>query len=125
MIGGVFIVIMITTAITYSAMSMNQITQAAETVETKQTADFQKTTEEFKIVKVDKVNQQFNMTVTNSGDGPVHLTRLWVENTTDSAWPMAKYDLDVAISSGGTATNIGQNIGLMALDTQSYQLKLV
>ena len=42
MIGGVFIVIMITTAITYSAMSMNQITQAAEIVETKQTTDFRK-----------------------------------------------------------------------------------
>jgi hypothetical protein len=46
MIGGVFIIIIISTAITYSALSMNQITQATETVEIKQTSDFQKTTEE-------------------------------------------------------------------------------
>jgi hypothetical protein len=125
MVGGVFIIIIISAAIVYTVYSMEQITQATETVEIKQTTDFQKTTEEFKIVKIEKANQQFNMTVTNNGDIPVHLTRLWVENTTDSAWPMAKYDLDVAILPGYSATDIGQDIGLTALDTQSYQLKLV
>jgi len=104
---------------------MNQITQVAQTVEIKQTIDFQKTTEEFDVVTLGKVNNQFNMTVTNTGDIPVHLTRLWVENTTDSSWPVSKYDLDIAIPSGGSAKNIGQNIGLTALDTQSYVMKLV
>ena len=124
-VGGVFIVIIISTAIAYSALSMEQISQVAETVEIKQTSDFQKATEEFKVVKIETVDSQFNMTVTNSGDIPVQLTRLWVENTTDSTWPIAKYDLNELISPGYSATNIGQNIGLTALNTQSYEMKLV
>jgi len=104
---------------------MELITQAAENVEIKQTIDFQKTTEEFDVSKIEKINSKFSITVTNSGDIPVHLTRLWVENTTDSTWPVSKYDLDVSIPSGGSVTNIGQSIGLTALDTQSYQMKLV
>jgi len=104
---------------------MNQITEVAQTVEIKQTIDFQKTTEEFDVVKIRTDNNQFNMTVKNSGDIPVHLTRLWVENTTDSSWPVSKYDLDIAIPSGGSVKNIGQNLGLTALNTQSYQMKVV
>jgi len=104
---------------------MEQITQAAEIVEIKQTSNFQKATEEFDVLSIGNVNNKFNMTVTNSGDLPVHLTRLWVENTTDSTWPISKYDLDYTIPSGGSVKNIGQNIGLTALDSQSYLLKLV
>jgi len=104
---------------------MNQITQAAQTVEIKQTIDFEKTTEEFQVAKIRNDNNQFNMTITNSGDIPVHLTRLWVENTTDSSWPTSKFDLNVAIASGGSVINIGQGLGLTILDTQSYKIKLV
>ncbi len=85
---------------------MNQLTQAAQTVEIKQTADFEKTTEEFTVAKVRNDNNEFNMTISNSGDIPIRLTRLWVENTTDSSWPTAKFDLNVAIPSGGSVINI-------------------
>ncbi len=125
MVGGAFIAIITLTAITYSALSLETISQAAETVEIKQTTAVQKATEKFEVSKIQTVNEQFNMTVSNRGDIPVHLTRLWVENTTDSTWPIAKYDLDELILPGYTATNIGQNIGLTSLDTQSYQMKLV
>jgi len=104
---------------------MNQLTQAAQTVEIKQTADFEKTTEEFVVTKIRNDNNEFNMTISNSGDIPVKLTRLWVENTTDSSWPTSKFNLNVPISSGGSVMNIGQGLGLVALDTQSYKIKLV
>jgi len=113
------------TAITYTAFSMNQITLFAETIGVKQVLDFQQTTENFEIVKVRNDNNQFNMTVTNTGNIPVHLTRLWIENTTDSSWPVSKFDLDIAIAPGGSVKNIGQNIGLTALDSQSYYVYLV
>ena len=118
-------VIVITTAITYTTFSMNQISQLAETIGIKQIQDVQQTTEEFDVVKLRNDYNQFNMTVTNTGNIPVHLTRLWVENTTDSSWPMAKYDLDIAIGIGESVKDIGQNIGLTAMDTQSYKMKLV
>jgi hypothetical protein len=38
---------------------------------------------------------------------------------------MAKYDLNYVVPSGGTVTDIGQSIGLAALDSQSYELNLV
>jgi len=104
---------------------MNKITEVAQTVEIKQTIDLQKTTEKFDVVTIANVNNKFNMTVTNRGDIPVHLTRLWVENTTDNSWPVSKYDLDIAIPYGGSVTNIGQNLALTAKDTQSYQIKFV
>jgi len=124
-VAGVIIMLIFTTAITYTIFSMDHVTQATENVEIRQTLDFQKTTEEFEVTKVETVGGQFSMTVINSGEIPIHLTRLWVENTTDSTWPIAKYDLDVAIFPGNSATNIGQSIGLTALDTQSYEMKLV
>lgn len=117
--------IIMTTAITYTTFSMNQVTQLAESVETKQVTDFERTAEKFEVVKVRTDNNQFNMTVKNTGSAPVHLTRLWVENSTDSDWPISKYDLDISIPPGGSVKNIGQNIGLTALDTQSYQTQLI
>jgi len=84
---------------------MTQVTEIAQAVETKQTIDLQKTTEIFDVTTIANVNNQFNITVTNRGDDIVHLTRLWVENTTDNLWPASKYDLDIAIPSGGSVTN--------------------
>lgn len=118
-------IIVITTAITYTSFSMNQMSQLSETIGIKQTTDYERTTEEFKIVKVRTDNNQFNMTIKNTGDTPVHLTRLWVENTTDSSWPISRYDLDISVPVGGTVQNIGQNIGLTAIDSQSYAAQLV
>jgi len=116
---------MISTAITYTAFSMNQITDLAEAVESKHIVDLERMKEKYEIVTIRNNNNQFNMTVKNMGDLPVHLTRLWVENTTDSSWPIAKYDLDIAIPTGTSVNNIGQNLGLTALDTQSYLMILV
>jgi hypothetical protein len=118
-------IIIISTAITYTTYSMNQVTQLAESVETKQVNDFERTNESFEVVKVRNDNNQFNMTVINTGDVPVHLTRLWVENTTDSTFPISKYDLDIALAPGASVYNIGQNLGLSVLDSQSYYAQLI
>ncbi len=124
-IGGVFVVIIISTAITYTTYTMNQMTQLAETVEAKQVTDLQRTTEEFEILKVRTDNNKFNMTVQNTGNFPIHLNRMWIENTTDSTWPIGKYDLDFSLAPGNATKNIGQNLDLFALDSQSYQVQLV
>ena len=118
-------IIVITTAITYTTFSMNQITQLAETIQIKQNDDFKRTTESFDVVNISIDNNQFNMTVKNTGDLPIHLNRLWVENTTDSSWPISKYDIDYSLAPGNTTTNIGQDIGLSVLDTQSYYAQLI
>jgi hypothetical protein len=56
-------IIIMTTAITYTTFSMNQVTQLAESVETKQVTDYQRTNESFEVVKVrndNNRNQIFN-----------------------------------------------------------------
>ena len=118
-------IIVITTAITYTTFSMNQVTQLAETIGIKQTTDLQRSTEEFQVIRVQADNNKFNMTVQNTGEIPVHLNRLWIENTTDSNWPIAKYDLDISIPPGGTVKDIGQSLNLASLDSQSYQVQLI
>ena len=117
--------IVISTAITYTSYSMNQITQLAETIGVQQQIREDKTNESFDVVSVNIVNGQFNMTVKNTGDVPVHLTRFWIENTTDSSWPVSKFDIDFALAPGDTVKNIGQGVGLTALTTQSYHSQII
>ncbi|MCH7940521.1 MAG: LamG domain-containing protein, partial [Thaumarchaeota archaeon] len=104
---------------------MDIISDFAESVETKQSHDFERNTEEFEVVKVGTVNNKFNFTLQNTGNIPVNVTRLWVQNTTDSAWPTSKFNINTAIAPGATITNVGQNIDLVSLSTQSYLMKLV
>lgn len=117
--------IVITTAITYTAYSMNQITLLTETIGVQQEIRADKNNESFDVVSVNIVNDQFNMTVKNTGDVPVHLTRFWIENTTDSSWPVSKYDIDFALAPGAIVKNIGQGVGLTALATQSYHAQII
>ncbi len=116
---------MISTAITYTAFSMDQITQLAETIGVQQEIRVDKYNESFDVVSVNIVNEQFNMTVKNTGNVPVHLTRLWIENTTDASWPVSKFDMDIALAPGNTVKNIGLGIGLTALATQSYHAQII
>ncbi len=117
-------IIVITTAITYTTFSMNQITQLAETIGIKQTTDVERASEEFRIIQIRTDGGKFNMTVQNTGNIPVHINRLWIENTTDSSWPISKFDLDYSLAPSNTTSNIGQNIDLFALDSQSYEIQL-
>ncbi len=104
---------------------MDIISDFAVSVETKQAHDLERNTEEFEVVKVGTANNKFNFTLQNTGNIPVNVTRLWVENTTDSAWDSARFDINTAVAPGATITNVGQNIDLIALNTQSYFMKLV
>lgn len=124
-VGAVFAVIVMSSAVTYTGVSMNQITELAQEIETKQIVDVEKTSEAYEIVGLRTDNDQFNMTVINTGDLPIHLTRLWVENTTDSSFPILKYNLDITIPTGGDIDDIGQGLGLSVVDTESYMLMLV
>ena len=117
--------IVITTAITYTSYSMNQVTQLAESIGVQQEIKTDTLNESFDVVSVNIVNDQFNITVKNTGDVPVHLTRFWIENTTDPSWPVSKFDIDFSLAPGDTVKNIGQGVGLTALATQSYHSQII
>ncbi len=124
-VGTIFFVVIATSMIGYVTYSTNVITIISESVQIKQTINYERNTEEFEVVKVGTVNNKFNFTLQNTGNIPVNVTRLWVQNTTDSAWPSSKFNINTAIAPGATITNVGQNIDLVSLSTQSYLMKLV
>ena len=124
-VGTVFFVIVATSIIAYVTYSMDLIENYSESIGIKQTLDYERQTEEFQVVKVGTVSNKFNITLQNIGNIPVNVTRLWVKNTTDTNWQMAKYDINTGIAPGATVTNVGQNIDLIALNTQSYLMKFV
>ena len=124
-VGTIFFVVIATSIVGYVTYSTNVITIISESVQIKQTINYERNTEEFEVVKVGTVFNKFNFTLQNTGNIPVNVTRLWVQNTTDSAWPASKFNINTAIAPGATITNVGQNIGLTALSTQSYLMKLV
>jgi len=123
-IGAVFFVIIFSSTIAYVAYSMDLIDTLAKSVGVKQSLEIDRANEEFKITKVQLVNNKFNITVQNTGNIPINITRLWTENVTATDW-VSKHDINKIVTPGVTTTNIGQNIVLTALDTVGYDMKLV
>ncbi|MHB9160612.1 MAG: hypothetical protein ACYC6W_06990 [Nitrosotalea sp.] len=80
--------------------------------------------EQFKVSKVAIVNNKFNLTVQNTGEIPINITHIYVQNTTATDW-FGKYSVNSAISPTSTVTNVGMNIPLSAISTKSYNIKLV
>lgn len=80
--------------------------------------------EQFKVSKVSIVNNKFNLTVQNTGNIPINITRIYVQNTTATDW-FATYSVNSAISPTSSVTNIGMNVPLSAISTNSYNIKMV
>ena len=123
-VGGVFAIIAIITAIGYVTYSLNLLEKFNQAVLVRTEESIDRGKEEFDIVKANLVNDKLNITVQNSASLPVHLTRLWVENMTVSN-SVFKYDIDEVVSSGRIVSNIGQNIAFNVDSADSYHIKLV
>jgi len=123
-VGAVFFVIVMTSSIAYVSYSMDLIDSLARAVEIKQNQDIDRNKEEAEITAVSTAANKFNLTLKNTGNIPINVTRLWAQNLTDSSWNHTKHQINKAVFPGQTETNIGQNINLIALDSQSYSLKL-
>ena len=124
-VGIVFFVIAMTSVITYISFSMDTIERFGQSVLVKKSVDIDRGNEKFEIIRSEIVDGKFNFTIQNLGTIPVKFTRLFVENKTDSTWTPARYTIDREVTYGESITNIGQNIPLQALNTQSYSLKLM
>jgi len=123
-VGAVFFVIVMTSTIAYVSYSMDLIDSLARAVEIKQNQDIDRNKEEAEITAVSIDASKFNLTLKNTGNIPINVTRLWAQNITDSSWNHTKYQINEPVYPGQTVSGIGQNINLIALDSQSYSLKL-
>lgn len=124
-VGAVFFIIIFTTAVTFVTYDMNLLNNFTDAFVTKSQSDADANHEEFSVTKVTVDKNKLNITVQNSGNIPITINRLWVQNKTDVTWGTAKYDINQVVYPGKSLTRIGQSIPLSAKSTQGYDLKLV
>ncbi|OLD31782.1 MAG: hypothetical protein AUI61_04185 [Thaumarchaeota archaeon 13_1_40CM_2_39_13_2] len=80
--------------------------------------------ENFKIATFSLVNSKLNIGVQNTGDIPINITRLWIQNTTTTDW-FQTYSIKINVPPGTTASNVGQSVPLYINSANSYNIKLV
>ena len=130
MVGAVFFIIAMTVAISYITYSMDTLDQFVQTVVVKSSVKEDQRNEEFEVSKLTIDSGKFNITVTNVGQIPINITRLWVENVTSGvtvadAIPK-NCDIKKQLGPKQAGIKIGQSpCALSAKDAGSYQLKLV
>jgi len=100
-IGGVFMLIVITTAITYTSYSMNQVTQLAETIGIQQEIENQKIDEKFEVISVG-ITPTNNLTATikNTGQLPLEINTLWLDEQNNSTDVVQKIPINQVIAPG-------------------------
>jgi len=108
----------------YVTYSMNQLDKFGQTIIEKGQEDRNRDREQFEITTVSRDNNKFNITIQNTGELPLNITRLWIENKTDPSWGTQKFDINKAVSPGQALTKVGQDLQLAALDTQGYDIRL-
>ncbi len=129
MVGAVFFIIAMTFAISYISYGMDTLDQYVQTVVVKSSLKEDRANEDFHIIKGTIDGNKFNLTVQNTGNVPITLMRLWVENVTVTATNTnpERYDLTTnnALTPGETKYNIGQSLSISPGDNSaSYQMKL-
>jgi hypothetical protein len=124
-VGALFFIIIFMTTISYVTYDMNLLNNFANAFVIKSQADADANHEAFSITKVTIDNNKFNITVQNSGNIPVNINRLWIQNKTDITWGTSKYDINQIVYPGNSLTKIGQSLPLYAKSTQGYDIKLV
>ena len=126
-VGMVFAIIALSSTFAYITYSMNTINQYNQQVvgQNHQLLDIGK--EKLAVTGSTIVNNKFSITVANTGNIPINLTKIWVQNTTVGVtdWTRSYNLTNSVVSPSSTLTNIGQNIPVSALAGKSYHIKLV
>jgi len=124
-VGATFFVIVMASTIGYVTYSMDLVDNLAYQVDALQDRNLNRQSEKFVISNISVDNNEFNLTVTNTGSLPINITKMWAKNLTDSTWNQTSYTINQLISPGGSIIDIGQGTGLISVDSQSYSLKLL
>jgi hypothetical protein len=87
-IGMVFLVIVLSSTVGYFTYGVNLIEELNDQVFMKTIEMQDKSRENFEITSARIDDGQFNFTIHNTGEIPINFTRIWVNNVTDSTWPL-------------------------------------
>ena len=124
-IGMIFLVIVLSSVIGYFTYGIDLIERVNDEVTIKGVQSIDKSKENFEIVNVGITDGKFDLTIKNTGQLPINFTRLWVNNMTDSSWSLQNFTLNEISAPGQISYDVGQNLELYALESQSYDLRLV
>jgi hypothetical protein len=121
----IFLVIVLSSVIGYFTYGINLIEKVSDEVAIKGIQSIDKSKENFEVVNIGITDGKFDLTIKNTGQLPINFTRLWVNNMTDSSWSLQNFTLNEISAPGQISYGVGQNIELYALESQSYDLRLV
>jgi len=124
-IGMIFLVIVLSSTIGYFTYGIDLIERLQDELVIKGIESFDQLRENFEITNIRIDGGKFNLTIQNTGELPINFTRLWVNNVTDNSWPLQNFTVNKISSPGQVLNNVGQNLNLYALESQSYTLRLI
>ena len=124
-IGMVFLIVILSSVIGYFTYAIDLVEQVNDQVIMKGIERFDQFKENFEVTNIRIDDGKFNLTIKNTGQLPINFTRLWVNNVTDNSWPLQNFTINKVSSPGQVLNNVGQNLNLYALESQSYTLRLV
>ena len=128
-VGAVFAIIALGTTVGYITYSMTTLDNYNQTVLAKNQQLTDIGNEKFQLSSVTFVNNKLNITILNTGNLPINITKMWIYNqTTSCSTPSCNinYIPGKVVSPGFTLTNLGQSPLGGPLDiTKPYNVKLV
>ena len=124
-IGMIFLIVILSSVIGYFTYAIDLVEQVNDQVIMKGIERFDQFKENFEVTNIRIDDGKFNLTIKNTGQLPINFTRLWVNNVTDNSWPLQNFTINKVSSPGQVLNNVGQNLNLYALESQSYTLRLV
>jgi hypothetical protein len=124
-VGMVFAIIAIVTTVGYVTFSLNVLDSYNQSIlaRNQMSLDAGKEKIDLYSAKV-TANNRFNITITNSGNLPINMTRIWIQNTTATDW-INYYTINKLVTPGALLTNIGVSSPVSYNSLYSYNLKLV
>jgi hypothetical protein len=125
-VGMVFAIIAIVTTVGYVTFSLNVLDSFNQSVLAKNQMMIDAGKEKFDIYSVQITNGKFNVAISNTGNLPINITRMWVQNTTTNVvdWTNSYNCHNCIVSPGSILKNIGQSMPVGANPIYSYNLKL-
>jgi len=123
-VGAVFAVIDLSTTIGYVTYSMNVLDKYNQSILATNANAVDRSKEQIQISHISIDSNKFNITASNTGSIPIHLTRFWITNTTDVG-KVFRYDIDYNLAPGQSQIKIGQSLPIYAKSNQAYDLKLI
>ena len=120
----VFAIIAIVTTVGYVTFSLNVLDSFNQSILTRNQITLDVTKEKFDLYSVKMANNKFNATISNSGNLPINITRMWVQNTSATDW-VNYYPINTLIPPGTLWTNIGQSSPVSYVLAKAYNLKLI